>query len=84
MKRDRLKLRAPINVPDAMARDELVRRIKALREAVALDKETYERWNRTHPDEPPISTDLEDRIISWLDGDGPKPVEVANREDGHE
>ena len=73
---DRLRLREPVNVPDALARDALVGRIVALREKVVQDKAMYERWNKDHPNQTPLSTDFEDRMIAWLDGVGPKPPEV--------
>lgn len=70
---EQLKLRDAVNVPDALQRDKLVRRINRLRAAVVLDKNTIEHWNRTHPDATPISTDFERAMIDWCDGKGPFP-----------
>ncbi len=48
--------REPVNVPDALQRDHLVRRFQKMRAEAVLDKSTYEHWNRTHPDETPLDT----------------------------
>lgn len=68
-----LTLREAVNVPDALQRDKLVRRIKRLRASVVLDVNTIEHWNRTHPNEMPVSTDFERAVIAWCDGKGPFP-----------
>ena len=69
----RPKLREPVNVADALARDRLVRRTKRIREEAVLDKNTIDRWNRMHPDEQPIDSGWCDEIIAWCDGKGPFP-----------
>lgn len=68
-----LRFREAINVPDVIQRDKLVRRMRKIRAGAVLDKATYEHYNRTHPDEVPISTAFEDSVIAWCDGKGPFP-----------
>jgi hypothetical protein len=69
----RLQLREAVNVDDLKARDRLVRRFRKLRADAVLDKNTYEHWNRAHPDAKPIDTSWCDEIIAWCDGRGPLP-----------
>lgn len=70
---DPIKLREAVNVEDLKARDRLVRRLRKIRHGAVLDKNTYEYWNRLHPNEPPIGTSFEDAVIAWCDGKGPMP-----------
>lgn len=77
---DRLKLRQAVNVPDEIARDRLVRRIRKIRSGAARDKNTYEHWNAAHPDQPPIDTTFEDAVIAWCDGRGPLPTAPPQQE----
>lgn len=71
------RLREPVNVRDALARDRIVRRIQRLRAEAVLEKNTHERWNRQHPEEPPFDTSWCDEIIAWCDGKGPLPKGVS-------
>lgn len=68
------QLREPLNVDELKERDKLVRRIKRIRAGFVLDKNTYEHWNRTHPDGRPIDTSFFDKCIDWCDGKGPMPT----------
>ena len=65
-------LREAVNVPDALRRDKLVRRIRQIRENAILDRNTILHWNQNHPAEP-IDTAFEDSLIAWCDGRGPMP-----------
>ena len=65
--------RDPVNVPDLLERDKLVRRMRRIREEAVLEKNTLEHWNRTHPNEEPMSTTFWDAFIAWCDGKGPLP-----------
>ena len=76
---ERLYLREPVNVPDALERDKLVRRRRFLRKQVERDLTTWEHWNRTHPEEEPLDTSVEKAIIAWLDGKGPPPEVLRER-----
>lgn len=69
----RLMLREARDVPETLHRDAIVRRIAELRASVALDINTIDHWNRTHPEEVPISTEFERSVIEWCDGKGPMP-----------
>jgi acyl carrier protein phosphodiesterase len=66
--------REPVNVPDALARDRLVRRFAKIRADAVIDKNTIEHWNRMHPDEEPLDAAFEDSVIAWCDGKGPLPT----------
>lgn len=67
------RLREAVNVDDLKARDRLVRRMRKIRGGAVLDKNTYEYWNRLHPNEAPIDTSFEDQVIASCDGLGPLP-----------
>jgi hypothetical protein len=69
-------LREPLNVPDAMKRDAIIRRFRHARSNAAQLKADIEDWNRNHPDQKPIDTALEDAIIAYCDGKGPWPATV--------
>lgn len=71
---ERLEFREAVNVPDALRRDQLVRRAREIRAAVVLDKNTIEHWNAMHPHEEQIDTSFEDAVIAWCDGKGPFPA----------
>ena len=64
---------------EKMARERIARRLRAIRDEVVLDKNTYEHWNRTHPDEEPLDTSWCDEIIAWCDGAGPLSPFVAGQ-----
>lgn len=70
---ERLELRPAVNVPDAIARDLLVRRGHRIRAEAVQRKIDMQHWNATHPDEEPIDTSFEDAVIAWCDGKGPFP-----------
>lgn len=70
-------LREPVNVPDALARDRIVRRLRKIRAAAVLDKNTIEHWNREHPNEEPLDASWCDDVIAWCDGKGPLPPSLA-------
>lgn len=78
MATDRLFLRPPVNVPDALERDEIVRRIAALRKTAVRWKARIEQWNRGHPEEEAIGAEFYDQVIAWCDGEGlfPTPEET--------
>lgn len=67
------QLREARNVGELKARDLLVRRVKKIRDDAVLDKNTWEHWNRLHPNEPQVDTAFEDAVIAWCDGNGPLP-----------
>ena len=67
-------LREPRNVPELKARDALVRRVKALRASVVLDRADLQHWNRMNPDKKPLCHAFEDAMIAWCDGLGPMPA----------
>jgi hypothetical protein len=71
---DRLHLREALSVPDALRRDELVRRVRQIRDAAVVDRDTILYWNRHHPTEEQFSTAFEDSVIAWCEGRGPLPV----------
>lgn len=66
-------LREPVNVPDALARDRIVSRFAKIRANAVQTKRDIEHWNTTNPDQEPIATVFEDKIIDWCDGKGPEP-----------
>lgn len=72
-----MELREAVNVPDALQRDALVRRVRAIRERAVLDRDAIAHWNATHPGEPPLSAAFEDAMIAWCDGEGPLPGRAA-------
>lgn len=67
-------LREAVNVPDALERDRIVRRFKKSREIFVGIKNDIEHWNRTHPNEAPLGTEVEDAFIAYLDGKAPYPT----------
>ena len=71
-----LGLREALNVADLIARDALVQRILLIRTEAIETRRSIQRWNRSHPDEAPLSTTFEDAVIAWCAGDGPPPTEV--------
>ena len=75
-----IRLREARNVEDVKRRDRIVRGIKKIRAGAVLDKNTYEYWNRLHPDEPQIDTTFEDQVIAWCDGLGPMPAHPDRRQ----
>lgn len=69
-----LLMREAVNVDDLKERDKLVRRLRKARAEVVLDLNTWEHWNRTHPDQTPIDTTFERAMIAYYDGEGPMPA----------
>lgn len=67
-------LREAVNVDDFLERENLVERRAKMRADAVIEKHTIEHWNRAHPNEPPISTAFEEKVIAWLDGKGPAPT----------
>lgn len=74
--RSPLNLREPQNVRDVMQNDGFVRRLRVIRKEVVQMKTDMEHWNDANPDEEPMSTDWEDRMIAWCDGKGPMPEKL--------
>lgn len=67
-------LREAVNFEDFVEREKLVSRRVAMRADAVLQKNTIEYYNRAHPNETPLSTAFEDKVIAWLDGKGPQPT----------
>lgn len=63
-----------VNVVRFKQREKLLARLRKLRAAVVLDINTIEYWNKTHPEEIPISTDFEYAVLAFYDGKGPMPM----------
>jgi len=61
-------LREAYNVADALERDGLVRRLRRLRADMLSNRRFIMAWNAANPDQPPISTEVEDAVLGYLDG----------------
>jgi hypothetical protein len=71
-----MPLREAMNVGELKARDRIVRKLTTMRKQLIIDRETYQRWNRAHPNEAPLSTEFEDAMIEYLDGEAPMPQKL--------
>lgn len=79
MPRDhRLTFRDPMNVPDLLAKDRIVRRVRRYRAQLLGQRAAILAFNAAHPDDEPISTALGDGLIAWCDG-GPWPTEALKQ-----
>ena len=65
-------LRPATTVAEFLAREEVVTRLRAMRERVELDLNTIRYWNLQHPDQP-IDPSFEEAMLAYLDGRGPMP-----------
>lgn len=74
--------REPVDVPDLLERDKLVHRLRKIRKEAVLDKNTFEHWNRTHPEETPLDTSFWDEVIAWCDSDGTGPFPTRPPDSG--
>lgn len=66
----RVPLREPVNVPDLLARDRIVLRLKAIYAEAVQSKRDAEHWNRAHPDQAALDTSLFDEVIAWCAATG--------------
>ena len=61
-------LRPAANPSEQIERQKLVERIIAMRREIQIDLDTEDYYNRTHPDQPPITAyDTDGEFRRWCD-----------------